>query len=149
MKQSSDQEHSHHQLGRSSRHVLDGTGVPVLYGHQELRQDNPRQPWVLSLHLPGVVRTARTDPAQRNHQADPGALPALPVPLPEKGWRPATFRSQYNRLVAIRAWFKWLSKGNHTLTHPAKARRTKTVAWEKEILTVEGLMDVLSAEDSE
>ena len=30
-----------------------------------------------------------------------------------------TFRSQYNRLVAIRAWFKWLAKENHILYNPA------------------------------
>ena len=32
---------------------------------------------------------------------------------------PLTFRSQYNRLVAIRAWFKWLTKENHILYNPA------------------------------
>ena len=32
---------------------------------------------------------------------------------------PLTFRSQYNRLVAIRAWFKWLAKENHILYNPA------------------------------
>jgi integrase/recombinase XerD len=32
---------------------------------------------------------------------------------------PLTFRSQYNRLVAIRAWFKWLTRHNHILYNPA------------------------------
>ncbi len=37
----------------------------------------------------------------------------------KKDGDPLTFRSQYNRLVAIRAWFKWLSKENHILYNPA------------------------------
>lgn len=37
----------------------------------------------------------------------------------KKNGDPLTFRSQYNRLVAIRAWFKWLSKENHILYNPA------------------------------
>ena len=36
-----------------------------------------------------------------------------------KDGNPLTFRSQYNRLVAIRAWFKWLSKENYILYNPA------------------------------
>ena len=37
----------------------------------------------------------------------------------KKNGDPLTFRSQYNRLVAIRAWFKWLAKQNHILYNPA------------------------------
>ncbi|HFD87479.1 MAG TPA: recombinase XerD, partial [Gammaproteobacteria bacterium] len=37
----------------------------------------------------------------------------------KKDGDPLTFRSQYNRLVAIRAWFKWLAKENHILYNPA------------------------------
>ena len=37
----------------------------------------------------------------------------------KKNGDPLTFRSQYNRLVAIRAWFKWLAKENHILYNPA------------------------------
>ncbi len=32
---------------------------------------------------------------------------------------PLSFRSQYNRIVAIRTWFKWLARQNHILTNPA------------------------------
>jgi len=37
----------------------------------------------------------------------------------KKNGDPLTFRSQYNRLAAIRAWFKWLAKENHILYNPA------------------------------
>lgn len=37
----------------------------------------------------------------------------------KKNGEPLTFSSQYNRLVAIRAWFKWLAKENHILYNPA------------------------------
>jgi len=37
----------------------------------------------------------------------------------KKNGDPLTFRSQYNRLVAIRAWFKWLAKSNYILYNPA------------------------------
>ncbi len=37
----------------------------------------------------------------------------------KKDGGPLTFRSQYNRLVAIRAWFKWLAKENYILYNPA------------------------------
>jgi len=37
----------------------------------------------------------------------------------KKNGSPLTFHSQYNRLVAIRAWFKWLAKENHILYNPA------------------------------
>ena len=37
----------------------------------------------------------------------------------KKNGDPLSFNSQYNRLVAIRAWFKWLSKENHILYNPA------------------------------
>jgi integrase/recombinase XerD len=37
----------------------------------------------------------------------------------KKNGDPLTFRSQYNRLVALRAWFKWLAKENHILYNPA------------------------------
>ncbi|MEO0826897.1 MAG: site-specific tyrosine recombinase XerC [Cyanobacteria bacterium J06642_9] len=33
--------------------------------------------------------------------------------------KPLTFRSQHNYLVAVRAWFKWLSRQNHILYNPA------------------------------
>jgi integrase/recombinase XerD len=32
---------------------------------------------------------------------------------------PLTFRSQFNRLLPVRAWFKWLAKQNHILYNPA------------------------------
>ena len=37
----------------------------------------------------------------------------------KKDGNPLSFNSQYNRLVAIRAWFKWLTKENHILYNPA------------------------------
>ena len=37
----------------------------------------------------------------------------------KKNGDPLSFRSQFNRLVAIRAWFKWLAKENHLLYNPA------------------------------
>src|SRR5262249_15785120 len=33
--------------------------------------------------------------------------------------QPLTFRSQLNRLLPIRAWFKWLARYNHILYNPA------------------------------
>jgi integrase/recombinase XerD len=32
---------------------------------------------------------------------------------------PMSFRSQYTRLLALRAWFKWLARQNHILYNPA------------------------------
>lgn len=37
----------------------------------------------------------------------------------KKDGEPLSFPCQYNRLVAIRSWFKWLSKGNYILYNPA------------------------------
>jgi len=37
----------------------------------------------------------------------------------KKDGKPLTFRSQYNRLVAVRAWFRWLTRQNHILYNPA------------------------------
>ena len=37
----------------------------------------------------------------------------------KKDGGPMSFRSQYNRLIAIRSWFKWLSKHNYILFNPA------------------------------
>jgi len=37
----------------------------------------------------------------------------------KKNGEPLSFRSQYSRLVPIRAWFKWLTKQNHILYNPA------------------------------
>ena len=37
----------------------------------------------------------------------------------KKDGDPLSFRCQYNRLVAIRTWFKWLAKGNYILYNPA------------------------------
>jgi integrase/recombinase XerD len=37
----------------------------------------------------------------------------------KKDGNPLSFRSQQNRLVAIRTWFKWLTKENHILYNPA------------------------------
>ena len=37
----------------------------------------------------------------------------------KKNGEPLSFQNQYNQLVAIRAWFKWLAKQNHILYNPA------------------------------
>ena len=37
----------------------------------------------------------------------------------KKNGDPLSFRSQYSRLVPIRAWFKWLTRENHILYNPA------------------------------
>ena len=39
--------------------------------------------------------------------------------LRKKDGEPLSFRSQYSRLVPLRAWFKWLAKNNHILYNPA------------------------------
>ena len=57
---------------------------------------------------------------------------------------PLTFRSQYNQLVAIRAWFKWLTRHNHILYNPASElelpklenRLLKAVLSEREVENV-------------
>jgi integrase/recombinase XerD len=37
----------------------------------------------------------------------------------QQNGKPLTFRSQFNRLLPIRSWFKWLAKNNHVLYNPA------------------------------
>jgi len=37
----------------------------------------------------------------------------------KKDGKPLSFRSQFNRLLPIRAWFKWLARNNHVLFNPA------------------------------
>jgi len=37
----------------------------------------------------------------------------------KKNGDPLSFRSQYNRIVAIRTWFKWLARQNYIPTNPA------------------------------
>ncbi len=37
----------------------------------------------------------------------------------KKDGQPLSFRSQYSRLVPLRAWFRWLTKNNHILYNPA------------------------------
>lgn len=68
----------------------------------------------------------------------------------KKDGDPLTFRSQYNRLVAIRAWFKWLAKENHILYNPAseielpklEKRLPKAVLSESEAERVLNLVDI-------
>jgi len=68
----------------------------------------------------------------------------------KKDGDPLTFRSQYNRLVAIRAWFKWLSKENHILYNPAseielpklEKRLPKAVLSESEAERILNLVDI-------
>lgn len=57
---------------------------------------------------------------------------------------PLSFQSQYNRIVAIRTWFKWLARQNHILTNPAsdlelprlEKRLPKAILSEREAETV-------------
>ena len=37
----------------------------------------------------------------------------------QKNGQPLTFRTQYARLVPVRAWFRWMVKNNHVLHNPA------------------------------
>ena len=37
----------------------------------------------------------------------------------QKNGKPLTFRTQYARLVPVRAWFRWMVKNNHILHNPA------------------------------
>ncbi len=68
----------------------------------------------------------------------------------KKNGDPLTFRSQYNRLVAIRAWFKWLSKENHILYNPAseielpklEKRLPKAILSESEAERILNLIDI-------
>ena len=68
----------------------------------------------------------------------------------KKDGDPLTFRSQYNRLVAIRAWFKWLAKENHILYNPAseielpklEKRLPKAVLSESEAERILNLVDI-------
>ena len=68
----------------------------------------------------------------------------------KKDGDPLTFRSQYNRLVAIRAWFKWLAKENHILYNPTseielpklEKRLPKAVLSESEAERVLNLVDI-------
>ena len=58
--------------------------------------------------------------AAGDHQADPGALPALALsPAARPTAQPLTFRSQYARLVPVRAFFRWLARQNYLLYNPA------------------------------
>ncbi len=71
----------------------------------------------------------------------------------KKDGDPLTFRSQYNRLVAIRAWFKWLAKENHILYNPAseielpklEKRLPKAVLSESEAERVLNTVDISEA----
>ncbi|RZU38479.1 integrase/recombinase XerD [Fluviicoccus keumensis] len=62
----------------------------------------------------------------------------------KKNGDPLSFRSQYNRIVAIRTWFKWLARRNHILTNPAsdlelpklEKRLPKAILSEREAETV-------------
>jgi integrase/recombinase XerD len=63
---------------------------------------------------------------------------------------PLSFRSQYNRLVALRAWFKWLAKENHLLYNPAselelpklEKRLPRAILTESEAERVLNLVDI-------
>jgi integrase/recombinase XerD len=63
---------------------------------------------------------------------------------------PLSFRSQYNRLVAIRAWFKWLTRQNYLLYNPAselelpklERRLPKAILSEKEAESVINQPDI-------
>ena len=58
-------------------------------------------------------------PASRSHQADHRTLPAVHVPLPQDQRRAAGLPQPDARLVALRAWFKWMARNNHILYNPA------------------------------
>lgn len=66
---------------------------------------------------------------------------------------PLSFRSQYNRIVAIRTWFKWLARQNHILTNPAsdlelprlEKRLPKAILSEREAETVLSQPDTTDA----
>lgn len=66
---------------------------------------------------------------------------------------PLSFRSQYNRIVAIRTWFKWLARQNHILTNPAsdlelprlEKRLPKAILSEREAETVLNQPDTTDA----
>jgi integrase/recombinase XerD len=66
---------------------------------------------------------------------------------------PLSFRSQYNRIVAIRTWFKWLARQNYILTNPAsdlelprlEKRLPKAILSEREAETVLNQPDITHA----
>jgi len=66
---------------------------------------------------------------------------------------PLTFRSQYNRIVALRTWFKWLTKHNFILMNPASEldlpkldkRLPRAILTEQEAETVINQPDVTTA----
>ena len=68
----------------------------------------------------------------------------------KKNGSPMSFSSQYNRLVAIRAWFKWLSKHNYILFNPASdielpklgRRLPKAILTESEAETIINTPDI-------
>jgi integrase/recombinase XerD len=67
----------------------------------------------------------------------------------KKDGQPLSFRSQHNRLVAVRAYFKWLARNNHILFNPAselelprlEQRLPKHVLTAAEVETVLALPD--------
>jgi site-specific recombinase XerD len=71
----------------------------------------------------------------------------------KKNGDPLSFSSQYNRIVAIRTWFRWLARQNHILTNPAsdlelprlEKRLPKAILSEREAETVLAQPDVTDA----
>jgi integrase/recombinase XerD len=64
---------------------------------------------------------------------------------------PLTFRSQLNRLVPLRAWFKWLAKGNFILYNPASDLELPKLEHRlpKSVLTASEAEQVLAQPDLE
>lgn len=68
----------------------------------------------------------------------------------KSGGEPLSFRSQYNRIVAIRTWFKWLARQDLILTNPAsdlelprlEKRLPKSILNEREAETILSVPDV-------
>ena len=66
-----------------------------------------------------VVRRARPRRAHRDHPARAGTLSAASVPSPQEKRRAAQLPQQHARLVALRIWFRWMTRQNHILHNPA------------------------------
>lgn len=71
----------------------------------------------------------------------------------KKDGNPLSFRSQYNRLTAIRSWFRWLTKQNHILYNPAseielpklEKRLPKAILNESEVEVILNYPDIKTA----
>ena len=75
---------------------------------------------LLSGLLPRLVPRARPGIANRDHAADPGALSALALSLPQEQ-RPAARlpHADTRACTALKAFFQWLARHNYLLHNPA------------------------------